>query len=380
MLFDWIMTTFTGGQKESTPTLVSMTSDEHANTQKEDATSDQPLQKLRVKVKLTEVRGILNDDGVRLATLSLQAADVSVLLRGPSMRIAARLGNLSLTDDYESSGLPIYKQLLTIEGDNLADFQYEKYDSADPTYPGYDSLIFLRSGSFRFFFMEEAIHRILRFLTKFSHMKAVYDASANAAAQQATGLQGQASRMHYDILIRTPILVFPRKSDSTDIVIANLGEMSVNNSFSQENGGTITEIDAALSQVRLSSESMDQGKEESIQMLKNLDLKFKITMIAGIHRDAEKLPRPDTEVPLLIRLSEMPFGTDVVCYGDRGKYVRCPHAAHSPAVRFFAGPIEKHTSYFCQNGRRSSRTRRPRSSSIGASDPSPLKLTLAAGH
>ena len=297
MLFDWIMTTFTGGKDQQANHIIdTSTPEESLSLDRPPPSIDQPVEKLRVKVKLTEVRAILNDDGVRLATLSLQAADVSVLLRGPSMRVAARLGNLSLKDDYQASGLLAYKQLLTIEGDNLADFQYERYDANDPTYPGYDSLIYLRSGSFRFIFNDEAVHRILRFLTKFGRMKAIYDASTNVAAQQATELQNQASKMHYDILVRTPILVFPRGKQSTETLVANLGEMRVNNSFSEENGSTITHIDAALSKIRLSSTSNNYEKEESIQMLQNVDLKFNITLATGVKRDAESKVRPETEV------------------------------------------------------------------------------------
>ena len=296
MLFDWIMTTFTGGNEETPKTQDQQKIAGETAVVEAASTEGQPVEKLRVKVKLTEVRLVLNDDGTRLATLSLQAADVAVLLRGPTMRVAARLGNLTLVDDVESSGLKVYKQLLSIEGDNLADFQYEKYDPHDSTYPGYDTLIYLRSGSFRFHFVEEPIHRILRFLTKFARMKAVYDAATSAAAQQATELSQQANKMHYDILVKTPILIFPRDSGSPDTIIANLGEMSVSNKFSTEKGLQLTSIDAALSKIRLSSKRKGPDGEEQLEMLKNVDLTFDITMVDGGEHDEHKRTRPDTEI------------------------------------------------------------------------------------
>lgn len=294
MLFDWIMTTFTGGDEP--PQQPDPASPVQTAPSQPNADPEQAVEKLRVKVKLTEVRAILNDDGNQLATLSLQAADVSVLLRGPTMRVAARVGNLLLTDDYDSPGLPVYRQLLTIEGDNLADFQYETYDPTDSTYPGYDSMVYLRSGSFKFTFIEDTVHRIIRFLTKFARMKAVYDAATQAAAQQATDLQNQANKMHYDVLVRTPILVFPRGLESHDSIVANLGEFSVNNRFSKEGVMSITHIDAALSKIRLSSQSVVSGREEIIQMLKDVDLSFDITMVEGAQRSPDSKSRPDTEV------------------------------------------------------------------------------------
>ena len=300
MLFDWIMTTFTGGNDEPASKQKQVEDGEKSVAEAAGTAAPedgQPVEKMRIKVKLTEVRMVLNDDGTRLATLSLQAADVSLLLRGPSMRLAARLGNLTLVDDVESSGLPVYKQLLSIEGDNLADFQYEKFDASDSSYPGYDSLVYLRSGSFRFHFVEAPIHRIIRFLTKFARMKAVYDAATSAAAQQASELGQQATKMRYDILVKTPILIFPRDSGSPNTIVANLGEMSVNNKFSRDGAVTLTHIDAALSKIRLSSKTGSGDNEEMVEMLKDVDLSFDITMVEGGQAEQART-RPETEVSL----------------------------------------------------------------------------------
>lgn len=299
MLFDWIMTTFTGGN-EPTPQQTNGIADVPASSQEQAPAAMQDAnertEKLRVKVKLTEVRLVLNDDGVRLATLSLQAADVSVLLRGPFMRVAAQLGNLSLTDDYQSDNLPEYKLLLSIEGDNLADFSYEKYDASESTYPGYDSQVYLRTGSFRFVMVEDPVHRILRFLTKFARMKAVYDAATSAAAQSATEIQQQANKMRYDILAKTPIIVLPRNGQSSDAIVANLGEMSVKNTFSKDKEESLTHIEAGLRKIRLASLSGSGDAASEIQMLKDVDLGFDITMVENADRAEGGSDRPDTEV------------------------------------------------------------------------------------
>lgn len=295
MLFDWIMTTFTGGNDADAQTNGSLTTPDSPLEQAPTPAQDPGArtEKLRVKVKLTEVRLVLNDDGTRLATLSLQAADVSVLLRGPFMRVAAQLGNLSLTDDFQSDNLPEYKLLLSIEGDNLADFSYEKYDASESTYPGYDSQVYLRTGSFRLVFVEDPIHRILRFLTKFARMKAVYDAATSAAAQSATEIQQQANRMRYDILAKTPIIILPRNGQSSDAIVANLGEMSVKNTFSKDKEQSLTHIEAGLRKIRLASLTGSGDAASEIQMLKDVDLGFDIT-------EGEGSDRPDTEVSHLL--------------------------------------------------------------------------------
>lgn len=307
MLFDWLLTTFTGGPNaQSPPGQQAVVADSN-----DSGSTAQPVQqaapaatgqteKLRIKVKLKEVRAILNDDGTPLATLALQAADASLLLRGPSMRFSARLGNVSMRDDYEyQDRTSHYIDLLEIEGKNLADFQYEKLDPADAENRDFDTTIYLRSGSLCFTFVEEPIHRVLRFLTKFGRMKAVYDATANAAANQAANLQQQANRMQYDILVNTPIILVPGSAQSPDRIAANLGEISLKNSFKKEGTATVSYISAALRKIRLTSLLLAHHDLLEEQMLENVDITFSITQTVDIAQERirrQESRKPDTEV------------------------------------------------------------------------------------
>jgi len=241
--------------------------------------------KLRVKVKLTSINLVLNEDGFRLATLSLSAADVSVLLRSPTMRVAARLGNLTFQDDF-SADEP--KEMLSIQGDELADFQYETFDPTDKsTYPGHDTSVYLRSGSFKFTFIEEPVHRILVFFSKFAKMKAVYDAATQAAAQRATEMQTMIPKMHYDILIHTPIVVFPRDElHSKDQIAANLGEISLANVFEVSDEQVITKIKFGLREVRLTSTLFHDGEAHSLQVLDDVHIGVDVTLTQNV--DASK--------------------------------------------------------------------------------------------
>lgn len=300
------MTTFTGGGQQPQETqpsqevsrpgqteVVGTDGESHAAPAHPQANAD----KLRVKVKLTSVVFILNDDGTRLATLSLSAADVAVLLRGPTLRVAARIGDLSLVDDFSADVAdPAFKQLLTIQGDELADFQYETYDAQEEqTYPGYDTLVYLRSGSLQFTFSELPIQRILQFFSQFAKMKALYDAATARAAQRASELQTRVNKMHYDILVRTPIIVFPRGLASKDVIVANLGEMSANNKFEETGGQVITKIDAGLRSIRLTSQMEHEGEMYSLQMLDDVNITTKVTLVQNA--DHSKVTgQPDTEV------------------------------------------------------------------------------------
>ncbi|BGP36549.1 Vacuolar protein sorting-associated protein 13 [Rhodotorula kratochvilovae] len=291
LLFDWVMTTFTDPNDAAAPEQLAI----EAGEGQDDASEETSTDKLRVKVKLTSINLILNEDGVRLATLSLSAADVSVLLRAPTIRVAARLGNLSLHDDF-SAAAP--QEMLTIQGDELADFRYETFDPADKTtYPGYDTSVHLRSGSLRFTFRSEPVHRILVFFTQFGRMKAVYDAATQAAAQRATEMQTMIPKMHYDIAVKTPIVVFPHEEAGrdADTIVARLGELSLKNALEVTDEQVITKISFGLHEVGLESTLYSAGEAHKLPVLDGVRIDVDVTLVQNIDPN-KQLDSPATVI------------------------------------------------------------------------------------
>jgi len=267
--------------------------------------------KIRIKVDLESVALILNNDGIRLATLTLNTANVGLFLAGGSMNVAARLGNLSLVDDInqgasENSSL---RQLVAIQGDELADFKYQTFDAKDKEYPGYDTKIYLRSGSIKINFLEEPFRKIIQFLVKFGKMQAIYNAARQAAANQASQMQESSSKMHFDVVIKTPILVFPRVMEPgkpRDLLTSYLGEIYASNEFVQCDSVEGNRISAGIRNVRLTSEfHYDDDRHEELEMIDKVDLDFKVT--SAEHRQGSK--RPDMEVegkmsPINLRVAQ----------------------------------------------------------------------------
>lgn len=258
--------------------------------------------KIRIKADLESVALILNNDGIRLATLTLSTANVGVYLSGGTMRVGARLGNLSLVDDINQGAAvdsPL-RQLVTIQGEELADFKYQTYDKEDKSYPGYDTKIFLRSGSIKVNFLEEPFRKIINFLVKFGKMQAIFNAARQAAASQASHLQESASKMHFDVLIKTPILIFPRvmmTDKPRDLLTAYLGEIYASNEFVALDTSNLSieanKIAAGIRNVRLTSSfHYEGGKSEELEMIDKVDLDFQVTSVE--HQQGSK--RPDLEV------------------------------------------------------------------------------------
>ncbi|KAJ5086558.1 hypothetical protein NUU61_007865 [Penicillium alfredii] len=311
-LLDFILHTFTSPQQ---PADESAHPDKAIQGPANVAQEPQQAGKLRIKSNLKSIALVLNNDGVRLATLSLNTADVGIFLVGRSMVIQSRIGSLTLVDDV-NLGAPEesdVRRLLTIEGDNFADFKYETFDPDSDTYPGYDSEVYLRSGSIKINFLEEPYRKIINFLVKFGKMQAIFNAARQAAANQANQLQENASRMRFDIVVKTPILVFPRvmaDDRPRDTITAHLGEIYAKNDFvpmdDARDSPAVNVISTGVRNIRLTSKfHFEDGGAEELEMIQKVNLDFSICY--SEHQPNN--PRSDMEVegslsPINLRISQ----------------------------------------------------------------------------
>lgn len=319
-LLDFVLLTFAGPEHPSEPAkAVEDVSDDQAS-KKKGSDSAQSSDKIRIKIGLESVALILNNDGIRLATLSLNTADVGIFLSGGAMNVGARLGNLLLLDDInqgasEDSSL---RQLISIQGEELADFRYQTFDSKDSLYPGYDSKVYLRSGSLKVNFLEEPFRKIINFLVKFGQMQAIFNAARQAAANQASQMQETANKMHFDILVKTPIIVFPRvmKADQErDLLTAYLGEIYASNEFEplekSKSSATVNKVSAGIRHIRLMSDfHYEDGKSEELEMIDKVDLDFKVSYVEhqpGLHRPDMQIEGNMSPINLCVAQTQLKF-------------------------------------------------------------------------
>lgn len=309
-LLDFILVTFTNNEAPSSPVespshdLMDSENEElhELNIQPKPPASSSSGS-IRIKVDLKSIRLILNNDGIRLATLSLNHADVGIFILGKTMRVVAKLGDLSLLDDINqgASTDSNLRKLITIQGDDLADFRYETFDSqSGDAYPGYDSSVFLRAGSIKLNFLEEPFRKIIDFLVKFGKMQAIFNAARQAAANQASQIQN-AGRFKFDINIKTPIVVFPRVMvagrPKRDLLTAYLGEIYAENKFvpldDSKNSPIAMKLSAGIRNIRLTSDfHFSDNKSEELELIDKVDLGFLMTYAE--HKSGAK--RPDMEI------------------------------------------------------------------------------------
>ena len=301
-LLDLVLITFTGDDDEEGSSKAVSNEGANKDDQTKQVESSTSESKMRIKTELEKISLVLNNDGLRLATLSLNTATFNLLLLTNTMRIAATLGNMSLIDDVNQGADPNspLRQLLTIEGDNLADFTYDTFDKKSETYPGYDSAVYFRAGSLRVNFVTEPFRKIMDFGVKFGKMQEIFYAARQAAANQALQIQEQGP-MHFDVIMRTPIVVFPTAvagvGNQKDLLTAHLGELYLKNTFTPlddtKDADTANDITAGIRNVRLESLlHYNDGKSERLEMIDRVDLGFSITNVE--HKPGYK--RPDWEI------------------------------------------------------------------------------------
>ncbi|CAO3587114.1 unnamed protein product [Absidia cylindrospora] len=253
----------------------------------------QTPQNARVDLFLDSVNFILNNDGSRIATGELSHGDLLIMMVDGKTKVQSKFANFTLTDDSakrHGSSEDDQHQLLTIQGDELIDLRYETFvkEQGDSTYPGYDQSLFLRMGSAQFTFLEKPVCELLLFLSKFAAMKTIYDRARQAAFETAQQQYNTLTKMHFDVVIRTPVVLFPeiQQQHTLDVVVAHLGEIWASNSFiTQQDKGCINCVKAGLRAMNLTSRwhFVSSGDEQQVQLqtlpiIDNIDLNLDIVI------------------------------------------------------------------------------------------------------
>lgn len=280
-ILNFMLNTFTDPNAEETP----------ADTLKHNDYNDDRIapQKINVKVNLDSIIVVLNEDDLKLATLQLSTANVKVFVLPEALEVSGSLGALSLHDE-SNEGSPrdsIFRNLINIEGDNLAEFTYKTYDPTTNKEP-YDSYIEFITGSSTINFAEDAFGKIFNYLNKFAQMKAIYDKARDAAINQANQIDAS-NKMKMNILVRAPTVRLPKligsAADDYDVIVAELGELYLHNDFEPRGDLLYNVMNAGLRNTKVTSKfHLDEVIQES-QMVDALDIGFLIDYLEDFHED-----------------------------------------------------------------------------------------------
>ncbi|KAJ6604648.1 vacuolar protein sorting-associated protein 13 [Mycena vulgaris] len=288
-LYDFIMTTFV---PQSNPAMIESAEDSPIDEPEIAVQSTSGGDKIRVLVKLASVQVILVHGITNLATLSLSTADVAVMVLPKTLQVSGRLGSLALSND--SAAHPVrdeFNQILSIEGQNFADFRYQTFDPDADTYTGIKSV-------------------------------GLYDAATQVAVQRASEIE----RMQFEVSIKSPIVVLPSDpSRSRDVLVLRLGEITAKNSYE----AVVNKITASLTGIQLVSNLYAENASSVLKIVDDIDVNADVVQTSGIDRTKDN-DYPDTQVSIKI--------SDVRLHLTQVQYVLLIRLSQSIPRIFVAGP------------------------------------------
>ncbi|KAI8929325.1 hypothetical protein BC831DRAFT_410850 [Entophlyctis helioformis] len=175
------------------------------------------------------VKMIVVDNNVRIASGLCSSVAIQAQLTGGNTLVKGTLGRLSVIDDLASPDQPLLRNFLLVDEDQTASFEFEMLESQEAQHAGFDSSLKLRAASVRIVYMDEFIGRLYAYFSKFQDMQPLVESARKAAEESAIQMQQRAGRFTFDVILRTPIILWPKMS-TLDHVIFYLGEISARNS------------------------------------------------------------------------------------------------------------------------------------------------------
>uniref|UniRef100_A0A803W735 Vacuolar protein sorting 13 homolog A n=1 Tax=Ficedula albicollis TaxID=59894 RepID=A0A803W735_FICAL len=214
--------------------------------------------------------------------------DSQVIMKKAATDMTAKLKNIIIVDSDETA---LYKKALYITGKEVFNFRMVSYVNAtDGTaYTNMDVVdnrIYLTVGCIQVVFVNKFVSSILAFINNFQAAKeALTEATVRTAEKAATGVKGLAersSRSALDINIKAPVVIIPQSAMSANVLVADLGLITVKNQFFIAKTKTrcsvppvIDSMTVKLSELKLSYYEQDSLQTE-VQLLQPVSLELAV--------------------------------------------------------------------------------------------------------
>ncbi|XP_012945076.2 vacuolar protein sorting-associated protein 13A, partial [Aplysia californica] len=200
----------------------------------------------------------LTDSDNSLAELKVKGFEGSVIARPAKMIVRSRLRDLSIRDCTAGA---IYPNILMLQDDSLFDLKLVKYNKSSSASQdnklsaanGLDYSVRLRLGQIQAVVLGKFYWEITRFfepfvtheMTEVARTTAVdtvtrqvsfVEPPTSQRAGKVSEMESQNLRVNLNVDLRTPTLLLPHDSKSTELLLVQLGDLTVGNSFLHTEG------------------------------------------------------------------------------------------------------------------------------------------------
>ncbi|XP_062455224.1 intermembrane lipid transfer protein VPS13A isoform X2 [Rhea pennata] len=192
---------------------------------------------LNICADLSCLRVFIREKKHRISEIHIEGLDSQVIMKKAATEVNAKLKNIIILDSDE---MALYKKALYITGKEVFNFRMISYVNATDglAYTNMDvvdSRIYLTVGCIQVVFVNKFVSSVLAFINNFQAAKeAVTEVTVQAAEKAATGvkeLAERSSRLSLDINIKAPVVIVPQSAMSANVLVADLGLITVKNQF-----------------------------------------------------------------------------------------------------------------------------------------------------
>ncbi|OXB81709.1 UNVERIFIED_CONTAM: hypothetical protein H355_010270 [Colinus virginianus] len=245
---------------------------------------------LNIWADLSCLRVFIREKKHRIAEIHIEGLDSQVIMKKTATEMTAKLKNIVVVDSDE---MALYNKALYITGKEVFNFKMISYVNATDgiAYTNMDvvdSRVYLTVGCIQVVFVNKFFSSLLAFINNFQAAKeALTEATVQAAEKAATGvkeLAERSSRLALDINIKAPVVIVPQSAVSANVLVADLGLITVKNRFFIAKTKTrynlppvVDSMTVKLSELKLYRSCYEQNSlQTEVQLLQPLNLEVAV--------------------------------------------------------------------------------------------------------
>ncbi|XP_078106953.1 intermembrane lipid transfer protein VPS13A isoform X2 [Sander vitreus] len=319
-----------GGQEEL-PTIPEEDEAEREGEKKEEATVTRKkstkrskfadVVNLHIRADLRCLKVFIRGQKASISEIRIEGLVSEVLMRKKEMEVQAHLKNIVILDCDKDA---FYKKAVSIADKEVFAFRMVNYTDATEgdaylDMSQVDTSVTLTVGCIQVIFLNKFVSSILAFINNFQEAKeALAEVTVHAAEKAASGvkeLAERSTRIALNVHFNAPVIFLPQSSSSSNVIVADLGLLSVKNRFSKQPFKSDAKIPPVVDvmTVKLTDLKMyrttykDEGFHGETQLLMpvSLDLEIKRNLSSNWYHSI-----PDIEITAHLKPMSLIFSQD----------------------------------------------------------------------
>uniref|UniRef100_A0AAQ6A429 Vacuolar protein sorting 13 homolog A n=1 Tax=Amphiprion ocellaris TaxID=80972 RepID=A0AAQ6A429_AMPOC len=245
---------------------------------------------LHIRADLHCLKVFIRGEKARISEIGIEGLVSEVLMRKKEMEVLANLKNIVILDCNKDA---FYKKAVSIADKEVFAFRMINYTDATEgdaylDMSKVDTSVSLTVGCIQVIYLNKFVSSILAFINNFQEAKeALAEVTVQAAEKAASGvkeLAERSTRIALNVHFNAPIIFLPQSSSSSNVIVADLGLLSVKNYFAKQPFKSDAKIPPVVDimTVRLTDLKMyrttyiNEGFQGETQLLKPVSLDLEI--------------------------------------------------------------------------------------------------------